>query len=393
MFPTVWIVLLAHVWAAASPARPIPFEIASNKPFIRVSVNGSAPQWFILDTGCSGPSVVARECADRLNLRRGAEDQVDVGAGSGVKAGVAAVQEPVRLEALGETLSVADPRVLTLAHVEPLEGRRIDGLVGSDFMRKHVIQIDYARRQITVHDPATYAPPAGATVVPLTVENDWPVVEATLTTRGGTAIPCRVIIDTGVRNVITLFRPFAEKHGLYDTANLRGAVIGGGVGGPSRGDVARLDALTLGPATFPEAIAVFSRDTGGLFAFDGPIHGIVGGDLLRRHTVTFDYANGRMVLEPYPSPPAFEHDMSGLFLRSEAPDFRAIQVMGVTPETPAARAGIHVDDEIVSIDGRKAPKLTLDGARELLRSPGVRRIEVRRSGKLMKVRLEARRLV
>lgn len=393
MFWTPLVVLYAHALAVAPPARPIPFEIASNKPFVRATVNGSAPLWFILDTGCSGPSIVSRECADRLKLQRGSEDRVDVGAGSGVKAGIATVQQPVKLEALGKTLSVNEPRVLTLDHVAPLEGRRVDGLVGSDFMMQHVVAIDYARHQITVHDPAAYAPPPGAIVVPLTIENAWPVVEGTIVPRGGTPIPCRLIIDTGVRNVITLFRPFAEKHGLYESADLRDAVIGGGVGGLSRGDVARLDELTLGPASFPKAVAVFSRDTGGLFAMDGPVQGIVGGDLLRRHKVTFDYTNARMVLEPYPAPADFEHDMSGVFLRAEAPDFRAIKVMGVTARTPAAQGGIQVDDEIVSIDGRRTPKLTLDGARELLRSPGVRQLEVRRAGKLMKVRLETRRLV
>jgi len=33
---------------------------------VRVTINGSAPQTFILDTGSRGSSIIARECADRL---------------------------------------------------------------------------------------------------------------------------------------------------------------------------------------------------------------------------------------------------------------------------------------------------------------------------------------
>jgi hypothetical protein len=50
---------------------------------VPVTIDGSAPQWFILDTGNGGGSVVARECADRLQLGRGAEQQANIGAGSG----------------------------------------------------------------------------------------------------------------------------------------------------------------------------------------------------------------------------------------------------------------------------------------------------------------------
>ena len=48
-----------------------------------VSVNGSAPQWFILDTGNNTTSILARECADRLNIARGNEARADVGGGAG----------------------------------------------------------------------------------------------------------------------------------------------------------------------------------------------------------------------------------------------------------------------------------------------------------------------
>jgi C-terminal processing protease CtpA/Prc len=101
-----------------------------------------------------------------------------------------------------------------------------------------------------------------------------------------------------------------------------------------------------------------------------------------------------MILEPYEeTAPPFEFDMSGMFLASDAPGYAKIRILSANPKTPAAEAGLQTGDEIVSIDGRKTPRLTLDEARALLREPVARRLEIRRGDQLIKVRLEARRLV
>lgn len=393
------LLLLAHVLAMTPVVKPaVPhtatFEISGNKPFIRATINGSAPQWFILDTGCRGNSIIARESADRLHLQHGAEEKANVGAGAGADVGLSTANQAVRLGALGATLTVAEPILLTLGHVARIEGRRIDGLLGGDFLAQHVVEIDYAKRRISIHDPSEYAPPPGAVIIPVNLDTGWAVAEATITTHGGTPIPCRLIIDTGVRFTVALFQPFSAKHALHDSpGRLRDVVIGAGVGGLSRGDVARLDALTLGSRSFAQSVAVFSRDTSGIFSMDGP-DGIVGGELLRRHRVTFDYAHGRMILEPYDHELVpFEFDMSGLFLAADPPDYAKIRILSVNAQSPAAEAGLVTDDEIVSIDGRRTPRLSLDQAREMLRAPVVRRLEIMRGKQRLRVRLEARRQV
>lgn len=197
-----------------------------------------------------------------------------------------------------------------------------------------------------------------------------------------------------MRSTVALFRPFSLKHGLYDApGTLRDVVTGSGVGGVSRGDVGRIDALTLGSRSFANPVAIFSRDASGVFAMDGP-DGIVGGELLRRHRVTFDYPHARLILEPYPTDAApFEFDMSRLFLATDAPEYAKIRIVSVSPQSPAAEAGLVMDDEIVAIDGRRTPRLKLDQARELLRAPIARKLEIQRGDQRLRVRLEARRLV
>ena len=391
---SIALVLLAHAPAVSSGARPLPLELTNNTPFVQVSVDGSAPQTFILDTGNNGGSIVARECADRLGLASGAEAKADIGAGAGADVRTSQASQAVLLKALGDTLTVAQPMLLTLAHVARGEGRRVDGLLGSDFMSRHVVQIDYAARTITVHDSTPFPIPPGAAVVPLDLETGWAIAEFMVTPQGGKAIPCRVIVDTGMRGTITLFRPFSTKHGLFDSpGTLPHMVTGTGAGGITRGDVGRLDALSIGSLTFDRPVAVFSRDTTGVLASEYP-EGIAGGEILRRHRVTFDYPHGRMILEPYAKAEStFEYDMSGLFLTADSPAFEKIRVVSVNPGTPAAAAGLRTDDEIVSIDGQRTPKMSLDQARQRLRTPGARRLEIRRHGQTMNLRLEARRLI
>jgi len=391
MVSEVLMLLIPLLLAVAAAPHPTRFELTNNKTFVQVKVNGSAPQWFIFDTGNNGGSVIASECADRLQLKRGTEEKAQIGAGSGAPIGLSQLSRPMHIQTLGETLTVAEPMVFTLQNVSRIEGRRADGLVGADFLSRHVVEIDYAKSTMTVHDPKTYEPPHGAEVLPLMLDLGWPVVEATITHGGGRPIPCRVIVDTGMRGTMTLFRPFSERHRLYDAARLHDFVIGSGAGGLTRGDIGRADVMTFGSLAFKDPVISYARDTTGIFATD-VVDGIIGGELLRRHRVTFDVPHQRMILEPYAAEAdPFEADMSGLMLAVDAPDYKAIRVLWVNRDTPAAEATLQIGDEIVSIDGRKA--LRLDQARELLRAPGLRRLEIRREGQPMQVKLEARRMV
>ena len=371
----------------------LPFEIASNKPFVQVSINGAPKQWFILDTGCAGTSVIAKEYAERAGLQGQDETQTHLGAGEGVRVGVATVRD-VTLDVGGVAMKSPELRIFSLAHVAPFEGRRVDGLIGQDFLERHVVEIDYQRRRIRILDPARFVPSGGGIAIPITVEGGHPVAEGAITVREGPPIPGRFLIDTGVRATIILFRPFSVAHRLLDApGNLQRATIGGGAGGETRGDIGRLATLRIGPAEFQDPIAIFSRDTVGVFA-TGELDGIIGGELLRRSKVTFDYPHSRILLEPYAgSAQAFEYDMSGLFLVAHGGAFQRVVVQSVTHGTPAAKAGLEPGDQIVAIDGRRSPNLTLEDARRILRAPGTRRLEIQRNQRRIQVTLVTRRLV
>jgi hypothetical protein len=386
--------LLAARPAALAPgaAHECPFEITSNKPFVQVSVNGSGPQWFILDSGCSGGSVIARECAERLKLGRGDEAKQHLGAGAGVAVGVATTPD-VTLRIGGDTLRAPLLRVFTLAHVAPFEGRSVDGLLGEDFLRRHVVEIDYAQRKIRFFEPSHVVPAGAASVVPITLENGLAVARGTLTSPGHGPIACRLVIDTGVRATVIFYHPFVTDHRLLaQQSHLLMGTVGGGAGGESIGDIGRVESLRIGPVSFKQPVAIFSRDTVGVFA-SRDADGIVGGELLRRCKVTFDYPHKRLLLEPYATPPDFEYDMSGLFLTAHGETFREIVIQSVAAGTPAAEAGLRRGDRIAAIDGQRDADLTLERVRAMFREPTTRRLDVERGGERFQVKLTTRRLV
>lgn len=383
--------------SAASPrdaVRQMPFEIVSNKPWVKVSINGSDPQTFILDTGCRGTSIIARECADRLGMKLGETNQTRLGAGQGVSVGFTRTKD-VTLGVAGDTLSSPGLGVFPLAHVSPYEGRRVDGLLGEDFMRRHVVEIDYAQRVIRIHDPASYHYAGKAAPTPIEFHQGLAVAAAEMTPPGGEPIPCHVVIDTGVRTTVVWYHPFVLAHDLVATQpRVITGTIGGGAGGETKGDIGRLERLTIGDLTLVRPTVVFSRDTTGVFAGSGE-DGIVGGELLRRCKVTFDYPDRQLFLEPYATPVAdFDYDMSGLFLVSAGPDFKRVTIQSVADGTPAQEAGLVKGDEIVTVDGRKAGTLSLDQIRDLLKKDGATCVlGIARGEERREVRLKLRRLV
>jgi hypothetical protein len=139
---------------------------------------------------------------------------------------------------------------------------------------------------------------------------------------------------------------------------------------------------------------VLSVDKKGSLA-SGDFDGIVGGELLRRCRVIFDHPRERLLLEPNAAFAApFDYDMSGLFLLAEGDDFTRFLVRGVLEGSPSSAAGLAGGDEITSVDGRPAAKLTLEEIRRTLRS-GEREVAlgIRRGDKSLTVRLKLKRMV
>ena len=103
-------------------------------PFVRLTVNGSEPLAFLIDTSGAG-SILDRDVAKRLGM-------LPVPGRASVS-GVAALDVGVVPKAkirLGD--ATLDTRLMTisLASLAPTFGRRVDGILGGDFLTKYAVE-------------------------------------------------------------------------------------------------------------------------------------------------------------------------------------------------------------------------------------------------------------
>ena len=362
--------------------------------FLQARVNNSQPMWFALDSGMSFPFVIDIRRSNALGLKL--RDVVTAGGGAGPNAYEVAMTRGVSLN-LG-SLDFADQSaaVIALGSLEGITGRALDGLVGCDLFSRYVVELDYLASKIVLHDPETYTYSGAGESMPLTKRGDHFFVSAKIEMPGRPQLDGQFLIDTGGAFVtVVLNAPFARSSDL-PPSNQRMVLDRSlsGLGGETKVLVSRAKSFTLGKLVISVPVVYVSQDTGGALAsrdFDG----VIGGELLRRFKVIFDYARRRLVLEKnayYAEP--MEYDMSGIRLRAEGDDFRTFRVSQVLENSPAAEARLREGDVLAAIDGTPASSFSLDEIYQMLKRQGCEyRLSLRRGGETFFVKIKMQRLI
>lgn len=135
------------LWAetAASPASDLPIQFRDGLLWAEVSVPQSKePLHFLVDSGASA-SVVNLSTAKRLGLKLG--PRVSVTAVATTLTG----HWPVMLSAKAGELELPDEYLaLDLSKLSGACSRSVDGLIGADFFRDRVVEIDYTAQKLRV---------------------------------------------------------------------------------------------------------------------------------------------------------------------------------------------------------------------------------------------------
>lgn len=369
-------------WLKTPGRAVLPVRYASRHVWLKVAVNGNEPADFLFDTGAS-LTVLDSAYAAKLGLKTEGETESQ-GAGATGSARFARL-ETIRVQGPdGDGVDFKSSRVGVLSinpFLAPFFWRDCAGVLGADFIASFVTEIDYDAATLTLHDPKTFTYSGAGTPVPFTLAGNMPAIVMKLD--GKYEGDFRV--DVGSSATVDLHRPFVEKNRLRDLPGRRIAATGGGFGGTFTNELTRMRKIEVGPFAWTEPMVSFSGATTGALASED-YAGNIGNRILERFKCTFDYERRTLYLEPskrYTGRDGLSR--TGIQLARVGDAVRAMQVL---PGSPAAKAGVREQDELLAIDGRTMDAWTLESVSELFESGEVGRkvaLEIRRDGKTRKV--------
>ncbi len=375
----------------ASVVARVPFESEGNLLYLTGRAGAARPLTLLLETG-AGMTALHSPLAEELHVEITATVP---GGGAGGR------QIEVRLGSLG-SLEVGDARVegmavsfIPLDHLWKYSGRRFDGLLGQDFLRRYAVEIDYAAGELRLHDPERFEYSGAGQTLPFTSSMNLVSVEASVVQPGIDPAPGRFVLDTGAGDLaaLVLSAPFVADHALRRPGQpvLSPPVAGQGIGGAVAADIGRVAELRLGDLVLRQPIATFTRDGAGFFAA-GDYAGVIGNETLRRFRLFIDYKRSEVALEPNAAlGETFDYDTSGMTVLMEGADLDVARVAIVLEGSPSAEAGVMPGDVLLEVDGRPASKLAT--IRAILQAPGCYELLLRRGEQTLKRTIETRNLI
>jgi hypothetical protein len=168
------------------------------------------------------------------------------------------------------------------------EGRERAGILGFPLFQSVVVEVDYPRDRIALHDPAEYRLPRGEAWTPLTVEVR-PSIEAEIEGMG----TGRFVVDTGKSARISFRSDFAARHEV-----LAGRDVSLTPTETYYGDTfefrTRIEAVRFAGYRFRDAHAHVKIP--GTYNSAGSHDGIIGRGFLEPFIVVFDYSGERIAL-------------------------------------------------------------------------------------------------
>lgn len=391
----------------------IPFKLINNLIFIPVTVNGEELT-FLLDTGVEQTILFSLDEkeevkffeVEKLKLKGlGSKEPIEAFKSSKNKV---EIRDFVDLN--HEVYIILDQEFNFSSQV----GIEVNGIIGYNFFRNHIVEIDYDRKRIVVysHDNKNIKERLEKKFnkAAITLEANKPYYISDIVAEGQ-SIPSKLLIDTGNSDALWIFSNKTDKIKIPEK-NIPD-YLGRGFSGSVYGKRARVNSFEFGQkvfklplVTFPDSVSIKSVN------FVSDRVGSIGGEVISRFTTVFDYVNNVIYTRPNNTVnDPFHFNMSGIEVEhaglewvkepvnqtvSEGikiytdvnqqkiennlkvhfelkPIFR---IASVRPDSEAEKAGLKVGDRIVSINHKESHGFTIQSINELLKSEEGRMIEI-----------------
>jgi hypothetical protein len=361
----------------------IPIEVLNNLILVDISINGSFPFKFILDTGVRTTLLTEPVLTGFFAMERTRSIRVrGLGGGDVIYAKRAS---GLILQCGG--IVGQDMEMIILpegaASYSGMFGRPIAGIIGYDFFKNFVVEIHYSQKYIRLYRPEDYKPRRQDAAFPITLMNKKPYVVASAKAEDGSEVHTQWLIDTGASQALSIYHEEIPIPG-----QTLEAFIGRGLSGDMFGKIGRIDRFEIGDYVFKNVVAGYPDSTSIRWVMRGDsTYANLGAEILSRFRVTIDYTNHRLYLRKnsrYRKP--FLYNTAGLEAIALTPTYDRFEIVYVRPGSPAEKADIRVGDLLLSVNGVETASLDIGEVHVLVnREPGKRvRTRILRDGEKIK---------
>lgn len=390
----------------------IGFEMLNNLIIIPVEVNGAKLK-FVLDSGVSKPILFNLSDQDSLQINNVSEVTIrGLGEGEPMKA----LSSKGNAFRLGKAKNYSQDLYVVLdkeINFSTSLGIAVHGILGYDLFRDFIVEVNYGNSSIKLHNPDLYrySNSRKSQTLPISVERRKAYLDGTVLMKDEDDIPVKLLVDTGSSDALWLFHQ--PEKGLEIPEKNYEDYLGRGLSGDIFGKRTKVRGIKIGDFELKDAKAAFPyRESFGFIKNLGDRNGSVGGEILKRFNIIFDYQKEIVTLKKngnFRAP--FQYNLAGIALqhnglryiaesiadftgvvRDDDSTFGNVQILlenktrlslvpeiivsGIRAGSPAAEAGLLEGDVILAVNGKKIHRYKLQEVLKMLNDKEGKRIQV-----------------
>ncbi len=260
-----------------------------------------------------------------------------------------------------------------------LTGLDVHGILGADFFRKYIVQIDFDNERITLHKPEYFKYNLKKhEEFQIEIKRNKPYLDAHLNIVGDTLRKVKLLMDTGAALPLLLYTDIDTT--LTIPPNAIPGNVGRGLGGYLDGYKGRVNSLEMSPFLMKDVVTSFQLADSQYInnpAILNDRNGILGNEVLSRFNIVIDYWHQKVYLRPNKKyKTTFKFDKSGISVSASGKNLTQYTVQYIIPNSPAAEAGVQKGDILMKINGKSTKLMSMNSIYEQFK---------KRSGKQMKL--------
>jgi hypothetical protein len=370
----------------------IPIQIQNNLIVVPVVLNDMLPLRFIIDTGVRTAILTQKTFSDILQLPY--SRKYTIAGPGGDKLVDAYVTNNVSLtlpgvSGKGHALLVLDKDLLELRNNLGID---VHGILGYELFSRFIIKIDYKKKIMTLYAPDKFKPGKKFQEVPMAIEDTKPFILTPITIDSKNMLTAKLLVDTGASHGLML-EPTSDKRIVVPTDQVS-TILGRGLGGIITGKIGRVETIELAKYKINQALTNFPDTNSYLDTLKHSLtfrNGSIGGEILSRFTVVFNYPHGKLYLKKnsdFKKP--FYLNLSGIDLKAKGSRLNVFEIVDVRSLSAAEKAGVKEGDILVAINGYLTTDLQLNQINALLNSAPGKRVRLEIERKKVKQKIEFR---